>query len=307
MTKQTSCLLCGSKEYTLVKEFSDGVKVGRCSNCGLLYTPVMDSFPENLFGSSTADVLTVLYKPIIKGKVKHFRYQNFKDYLKVVSSFTSSRRLLDVGCAHGFFGFEARKNGYDVSAVEPHPAMAKFASDELGLPVFEGTFATAAIPDTRWDIVTFTDSMEYFPDPVSDLSKVNTKYLNLNGIVFVKVPNGDYFVLRHWIQKSLGLGAGDSEAFAPSKRVAHYNNKSIRKLMESSGFRVLEIGYLQPVHSPVWPRYTGLWLEFEAPFFMQWKQVIARKLIHVVGKIQFAFFGRNHFSQGIYVVGQKIN
>jgi len=305
MTKQTNCLLCKSNDYLLIKEFPDGVRVGRCKSCGFLYTPVMDSVPENLFGASTADVLTILYDPIVQGRVKHFRQQNFKDYLNVVSNYSSKKRLLDIGCAHGFFGLEARRNGYDVSGVEPHPAMGKFAKEVLELPIFPGTFATANIPDSRWDIATFTDSMEYFPDPVADLKKLREKHLNDHGIVFIKVPNGDYFVLRHWIQQKLGVKAGGSEAFAPSKRVGHYNQKSIRQLLETAGFNVLKIGYLQPVHSPIWPKYTGLWLEFEAPFFMQWKQVIARQIIHALGKIQYAITGRNHFSQGIYAVGRK--
>lgn len=305
MVKILLCPICNQNNYLLIKEFVDGVKVGKCNNCGLMYTPVMDSVPENLFGDAKLEVLTTLYAPIIDGKVKHFRQENFLEYLKVISSYSKDKKLLDIGCAHGFFGMEAIKHGFEVSGIEPHPAMARFASENVGLKIFPGTFAKAVIPDEKWDIASFTDSMEYFPDPLNDLKILNSKFLSKNGIVFIKVPNGDYFLFRHWLKEKLGLHGGASEAFAPSKRVAHYNKTTLKLLLEKAGFQVLKVGYLEPVHSPIWLKYTGLWLEFEAPFKFQWKEVVSRKIIHLLGKMESLFIRMNHFSQGVYIVARK--
>lgn len=47
-------------------------------------------------------------------------------------------RLLDVGCAAGFFLDEARRRGWEVAGVDPSAAMCAHARDTLGLDVLRG-------------------------------------------------------------------------------------------------------------------------------------------------------------------------
>ena len=42
----------------------------------------------------------------------------------------------------------------------------------------------------------FYDSLEYFLEPIEDLNTLAANHLNKNGIIFIKVPNGDYFKLK---------------------------------------------------------------------------------------------------------------
>lgn len=79
-------------------------------------------------------------------------------------------RLLDVGCAAGFFLAEARAF-YEVQGVELSAWSSAYARDRLGLPVFTGTLADAKLPDAHVDVVTLWDVIEHVPEPVPLLAE----------------------------------------------------------------------------------------------------------------------------------------
>jgi len=79
-------------------------------------------------------------------------------------------RLLDVGCAAGFFLAEARAF-YEVQGVELSDWSSAYARDRLGLPVFTGTLQAAALPADHYDVVTLWDVIEHVPDPVPLLAQ----------------------------------------------------------------------------------------------------------------------------------------
>lgn len=81
-----------------------------------------------------------------------------------------SGRLLDVGCAAGFFLAEARAF-YEVQGVELSAWSSAYARERLGLPVFSGTLQQAALPEAAFDIVTLWDVIEHVPDPVPLLAE----------------------------------------------------------------------------------------------------------------------------------------
>lgn len=81
-----------------------------------------------------------------------------------------SGRLLDVGCAAGFFLAEA-KAFYEVQGVELSAWSSAHARDRLGLPVVTGTLQQAALPNAHFDIVTLWDVIEHVPEPVPLLTE----------------------------------------------------------------------------------------------------------------------------------------
>jgi 2-polyprenyl-3-methyl-5-hydroxy-6-metoxy-1,4-benzoquinol methylase len=80
-------------------------------------------------------------------------------------------RLLDIGCAAGFFLAEARAH-YEVQGVEPSAFAARFAREQLKLPVFTGTLQAAVLPAGHFDLVTLWDVIEHVADPVALLAEV---------------------------------------------------------------------------------------------------------------------------------------
>src|SRR5262249_52492495 len=78
-------------------------------------------------------------------------------------------RLLDVGCAAGFFVDEARRAGWEASGIDVSAAMVDWARSELGAPVFCTSFANADIEPPQFDAITMWDYIEHSIDPRRDL------------------------------------------------------------------------------------------------------------------------------------------
>jgi SAM-dependent methyltransferase len=79
-------------------------------------------------------------------------------------------RLLDVGCAAGFFLAEAQAH-YEVLGVELSTWSSAYARDRLKLPVATGTLQQAALPADHFDVVTLWDVIEHVPEPVPLLAE----------------------------------------------------------------------------------------------------------------------------------------
>jgi SAM-dependent methyltransferase len=299
------CVLCRHSAYTPVKRFADGIVVGRCVVCGLLYTPRRHPEPEGVLGSIDPNDLKVLSRPIVNGSRRYYRSRNFADYLDHIERHAPGRRLLDVGCAQGFFLLAARERGYEVTGLEPSRSAAGFAREALRLIVLEGRLSDVDLGEQQWDVVTFTDSLEYLPEPLEDLRKA-VAHLSPGGIVFLKVPNGDYFRFRHKIETHLGHRVGVDEAFGPSRRVVHYTASTLNRLAELAGLQCVEIGVCRPIHSPLWLQWTGLELEMEPPSFAGWPLRLARRALHAVGYAEAALLsGRNHLAQALYLIARR--
>lgn len=298
------CPLCSDTRFREIKRFPDGVVVGECEGCGLVYTPLRHDAPETVHGDAPIEALRERYGPILRGERRHYRAKAYRDYLRRIERHVAGGSLLDVGCAHGFFLDEARREGFRVAGIEAHPDMARFAREGLGLDVVEGLWARADPPAGLWDVITFNDCLEYMPDPVSALRKACDR-LAPGGIVFVKTPNAAYFRLRHRIARVLGRDLGTGEAFDPSTRVVHFATDTLLRALKAARLKPLEAGIPRAVPSPRWHRADGVWLEWEAPSWHAVPERITRRLLQGLGRTEIALTrGGNHLSSSIYAIAR---
>jgi SAM-dependent methyltransferase len=239
----------------------------------------------------------------VAGTHRHYRARNFEQYLDIIEPRLRGRRLLDVGCAQGFFLHAARRRGFEVVGIEPSPSMADFASRELGLEIIRGRLDQVDLGTRQWDVITFTDSLEYFAEPIRDLGRA-VRHLAPAGLLFAKVPNGEYFRLRHQFEGFFGRPGLAAEAFSPSRRVGHYSSRSLRQLISNvDGLQTLAIGLVLPIDSPTWKRSTGLDLEIEPA----WRSPglaarLLRRILYAASGAEMALTGRASLAPSIYVV-----
>jgi 2-polyprenyl-3-methyl-5-hydroxy-6-metoxy-1,4-benzoquinol methylase len=75
--------------------------------------------------------------------------------VRAVTKLTAEGRLLDVGCGSGGFLREmSRLDRWQASGIEISPEMTRFAREELGLEVSQGTLEDAGLPAGTFDVVT---------------------------------------------------------------------------------------------------------------------------------------------------------
>lgn len=169
-----ACPVCG--QAAPVPLFvKDGYTLVRCGGCGCVYVgedPASIDF-DALYGEAyyTGGSEAVFADYVGQEAARRAHARRKLAVLRwLPPRIPRSGRLLDVGCAAGFFLAEARAH-YTVQGVELSTWSSAYARERLGLPVVTGTLQQAALPSDHFDVVTLWDVIEHVPDPVPLLAE----------------------------------------------------------------------------------------------------------------------------------------
>lgn len=155
------------------------------------------------------------------------------------------RRLLDVGCGGGDFAAAIKRElGAEVWGVEPHAPAATAAAPHLDR-VINGPFDPAAgLPEGYFDVVSFNDSLEHFPDPGPPLALAK-RLLRPGGSVLASIPNVRYIEnVRHllidqdWEYTDNGI--------RDRTHLRFFTRKSMLRTFQEAGYRVQSIDGINP-------------------------------------------------------------
>lgn len=157
----TGCVACGGEGS---RPFLRGLR--RCVACGHAWA---DAWPGSV-------ELAGLY-----GRT-YFHGGEYRDYvadrsalersfrirLEVLDRFLDSarhRRLLEIGCAHGFFLALARGRFDSVTGLDVSEEAVRHAREVLGLDAVRGDALEADVGDRRFDVACLWDTIEHLPRP----------------------------------------------------------------------------------------------------------------------------------------------
>jgi SAM-dependent methyltransferase len=137
-------------------------------------------------------------------------------------------RLLDVGCAAGFFLSEAEGLGWRVKGVEPEKEYCEYARGHMGLSVDCLAFEDFDSKPGDFDVITMIDVLSHFRSPVSALKKAHA-LLKENGLLVIVTGNkGD-------LKKKKQGDEGESGWGSP-EHLYHFSEKTLRLLLEKTSF-----------------------------------------------------------------------
>ena len=187
-----ACDLCGARD---ADEVGTEDRHGRplrtviCRRCGLVYA---DPIPatESL-RSFYSEEYRLQYKGVRSPKLRHVyragklaarRIQYLKDFLKPESV------VVDVGSGSGEFVYLLRLSGLDARGVQPDDGYARYALDELGIPVHLGSALEIQFPAECCHMVTLFHSLEHMAAPSMVLEHVR-QWLRPHGWLVIEVPN----------------------------------------------------------------------------------------------------------------------
>jgi len=230
------CNLCNYKGSVILYNIGS-FKVLKCQECGFVYLnprPKNDQknlstiYSKEYFIKDEYDV-NYGYKDYIGSKKE---YQPlFKQRIQYVEKFKPKGKLLDIGCATGFFLESAKTRGWGTYGVE----LSEFASDydrtELGLIVHTGTVESAHYPENSFDAITMWDVLEHVSDPVETLKEAH-KILKNEGVLIISTLNINSFLSKkykeHWAELKL------------PEHLNYFNRKSLNFLMQKVSFYCLK-------------------------------------------------------------------
>jgi 2-polyprenyl-3-methyl-5-hydroxy-6-metoxy-1,4-benzoquinol methylase len=231
--REVDCYLCGSADRRV--RFAEGpIRLVECRACGLVYiTPQL-----------AADDLAALYQDTYWQSecAKDYGYMDYvkdqelyvRTFRKRIRNLTAHRRggkLLDVGCAAGFFLHVAREHGFDYHGVDVASSMVRFARESLGLEnIVEGTLEAAAYPDATFDVVTLWDVIEHLADPLAVLRECG-RVMKPDGILVVETQN-----VRSGFARLMGRRW---HHFKMLEHLYHFDPATCTSLLDRAGFEVV--------------------------------------------------------------------
>lgn len=238
------CLLCGTRQFRRV--YASLPAIVRCLSCGLIYAnprlkkeAIHDFYSREYFESHSSE--TMGYDNYVSDR--ELVQKTFQRRLaELEKKWTKGRgRVLDVGCATGFFLSIARQRGWQPSGVEISEYCCEYALREFGLKLKHGFFKEASGLEPGFELITMWDYLEHSFTPDEDIQRAY-ELLQPGGILAVATPDVGSFPARIFKQNWMG--------FKEHEHLYYFTKKNLTQLLKKKGFQVLSASYTGKYISP---------------------------------------------------------
>lgn len=213
----------------------NGFKIYRCTVCGLGRTDLAGDYEEFVRNHYTKGYFTgdpsrsayINYKDD-----KPFIVRNMKQFLRRVVKHKPEGKLLDVGCALGFFVELSLAHGYDSYGFDPSLYAVKEAKSLVGpARIKQGTIGSVKYKPKSFDVITMFDVFEHLSDPASDLQKLST-FLKDDGIMVIATGDTSSAMARMLKRRWT--------FYIPPQHLFFFNKKTMTALLTSVGLAPVE-------------------------------------------------------------------
>jgi 2-polyprenyl-3-methyl-5-hydroxy-6-metoxy-1,4-benzoquinol methylase len=213
---ETFSIKLKKKDYFLVE----------CNKCSFIFIPQYFSKKVTYNDFKSEGVL----EQVRKGN-NWIKIQRHLLRFKFIKKYQPNGDLFDLGAGWGHFLYAGRQLGYNIHGIEISDMPYKYASNELNLPVEHIDFFDMELQEKAYDLITMWDVLEHIPDADEALKKCNLMLKDGRYIV-IQVPQIDSFIAKMLKDKWNMIG---------SSHANYFSKKTVRKLFENQGFKVLKI------------------------------------------------------------------
>ena len=193
-------------------------------------------------------------------------------------------RLLDVGCAAGFFLQVAKQRGWDVHGVDISSLCVAYAKNKIGIDVRNDLFVNAEFGDGSFDLVTMWDYLEHSITPEEDIIKAG-RLLREGGLLVIATPDISSIPAR--IFRSNWIGIKLEEHFY------YFSRDVLSRFLKNAGFDVLRMSYIG--------KYVPVYVA--ADRLIYYNRFLSRTLGEILKKLRFSFYC-NPFDI-MFIIGRK--
>ena len=234
--RDVDCALCASAERE-VRFTEEPFSVVRCSACGFTYvTPRLSdaSLLERVYDEAywRSDAARTRGYTDYRADAL-LSLQTYRRRMAVVRRhFARPGRVLDVGCAAGYFLEVMREAGWDVLGLEPSDAIRPQAASRLGdANVIAAPLVDAGLEASSFDLITMWDVLEHIPDFPATLREAR-RLLAPGGRLLVETQN-----VRSRAARVLGRRW---QHYKHAEHIYHFDPDTLARALDQAGLRVLE-------------------------------------------------------------------
>jgi len=241
------CAICGAKSLYPALQATDNTvsherfTIAECAECGAWFTnprpdqsSIADYYRSDDYISHTNSSATLqdkLYQ-VVRRRALHGKR-------KLISSYRTNGRLLDVGCGTGQFNGLMKTHGYLVTGVEPDTGAREQAIADHAIEVLPNL---ESIPSAeQFHVVTMWHVLEHMPDLRRTLKKLYSVMAD-RGFLFIAVPDRESWDASHY--------GPDWAALDVPRHLNHFRRKDLSRLLQEHGFELKKV-------QPMW---------FDAPY-----------------------------------------
>jgi len=226
------CNICnsGEKEF-LFNKF--GFDIVKCKSCKFVYVDrefdiiELEKYYSKDYYSGANEYVYKDYKAERTAKSRTFLRK-----LRDIESLKKFGKLLDIGCAMGFFLDVARQKGWETYGIELSKYSANVAKNELGLNVLNCELIQANFPDNYFDVVTMWDVIEHLPDPALNLKEIY-RILKKDGLLVITTGDIDNINARVFKRRWILI--------APPWHLYYFSRNTLKAILKNIGFSIKQI------------------------------------------------------------------
>lgn len=235
----SSCNLCGAfvDPDNSLRWRKDGFRIVQCPSCGLVFRADPPSYAD------LAEIYTPSY---FRDDLSAGDRQGYSDYLgdadlhrrnarrrlEELGQHVPVGRLLDVGCAAGFFVAEARARGWDAAGIDVSPEMIAWGRTNLGVALSMGTLQEQETDGRPFDAITMWDYIEHSIDPAGDVARCSEL---LTGGGVLALSTGD-------VRSTLARLSGSRwHLLTPHHHNYFFSRRTLRLLLAQAGFEIVSV------------------------------------------------------------------
>jgi SAM-dependent methyltransferase len=225
------CPVCGSSGLEIPRYRSVGL--AHCEDCGLIFSSRAPADARDAYVNGEYVARHVDYVEEERA-ARHIAEQRARWLLR----FTRPGTLIELGSGRGFFLDAVRRRGFEPLGVEPSPALADRARDDLGVEVAQGFLEDVDLAEQRFDSACMFHVFEHVEEPVELLDQLAAR-LHERGLLVLEVPNIASAMAR---RRAEGWGA-----VQPSNlHITQFTPQSLRRVVERGGYEILCIDTISP-------------------------------------------------------------
>lgn len=277
----TRCIVCGNTIHRLFM-VRDSRNYYRCTDCKLesIYPQPTDEELESIYTESYYDAWGIAEGEQNIMILKKATFQNHLSHIQ--DHLPPDARILDCGCATGYFLELISEKGYSPFGVELSEYGAEICAKKFGKGnIYHGQFEEATFAnnsDNRFDAIFMSDYIEHVRDPERILRLAFSR-LNTKGYLVITTPKAGsfshYVMRKRWTQYK-------------TEHLFYFSFANLSRLLQGIGFK--EISSPKAYKAMSFAYFKSYFKQYRSffftPLFKSLGSVLPSKLLHHPFKVE---------------------